>query len=322
MRRMRERVLALLLTLVMLVGMLPTAAFAADGSFDPGEAIDAAAFFSDLHIKSTTSGGMKENGTKLANVLTAMNDATEPTYSSVTSCGDAFAVNSDYSSGGQGKFDGDTATLNTYITGAVGNQVDINYVWSDHDRYAVVNGEYLDTASGLVYGDANTNYYVYELSHADTSTNDRYNTDIDANKDVTPAINAFKTAVAAMDKTKPLFIAAHQPLLERRLNEAGNGPDNGHASLWVKAINEVAEDMDVIYLFGHNHARDELSDYYHAKGDTMNIPNMDEDVELNFTHICAGYLAPVSTSSTTSSKMRRPHILSAILAASFSVSSA
>ena len=44
MRRMRERVLALLLALVMLVGMLPTAAFAADEQL-----IDTAIMFSDLH---------------------------------------------------------------------------------------------------------------------------------------------------------------------------------------------------------------------------------------------------------------------------------
>ena len=43
MRRMRERVLALLLTLVMLVGMLPTAAFAAEGD-STGAVVDAVVF--------------------------------------------------------------------------------------------------------------------------------------------------------------------------------------------------------------------------------------------------------------------------------------
>ena len=292
-----KRLLCALLVAVMIVGALPVSAFAAGETFDPGKAIDAAAFYSDLHIKSTTSGGMVEKGTLLKSVLTTMKNNTGLTYSSVTSCGDAFAVNADktYESG-QSKFDGDTATLNTYITGVMGNSVDINYVWSDHDRYAVVDGKYLDTASGLVYGDDTTEYYIYELSHADTSTNDRYGTDIDANKDVTPAIEAFKKAVASMDKTKPLFIAAHQPLLDRR-------NDNGHAYKWAQAINEVAETMDVAYFYGHNHQRDELSDYYYAKGSTMSVcsdsSGKAKSVKLNFTHVCAGYLAPVSYNEKT-----------------------
>ena len=65
MRSIRERILALLLALVMVVGVLPVSAFAAGETFEPGKAIDAAAFFSDLHIKSTTSGGMAEKGTLL-----------------------------------------------------------------------------------------------------------------------------------------------------------------------------------------------------------------------------------------------------------------
>ena len=256
---------------------------------------DAAIFFSDLH---TSQSDYKESTVK--SIMTALKN-TGLTFSSVTSCGDAFSVNYSYS-----EYTGYTSTITGYIQNVLG-EVPVNYVWSDHDRYAVQEdgSTLLDNESGFIYGagadgaygtDDDDNYYIYELSMADLSTYNRYSADFNSNEEVTDTIAAFVADAAKLDQTKPLFIASHQPLFDRR-------NDNGHALEWCNAINEVAEDMDVAFFFGHNHNYDVASDYYYAKGSTMSVckdsSGNAENVEINFTHICAGYMAPASTNSTS-----------------------
>ena len=259
------------------------------------EHVDAAVFFSDLH---TSQYNYKES--TLKNIMSAVAE-TGLSISSVTSCGDAFSVNSD-----SGKYTGYTSTLTGYIQD-VFDDVPVNYVWSDHDRYALQEDDktLLSNDSGLIYGagsdgvygtDDDGNYYIFSLSMADLSTNNRYNADFHSDEEVTAAIAAFSEAAAGLKKDRPLFIASHQPLLDRR-------NDNGHALEWCKAINAVAEEMDVAFFFGHNHAYDQTSDYYYAKGSTMSVCKDSsggaENVKLNFTHMCTGYMSPTTTGSAT-----------------------
>ena len=77
-----KRFLAMLLCLVMVVGLVPATVFATEVSAP----IDTAIFFSDLH---TTSNNYKES--ILKGVMSAVKGLP---VSSVTSCGDAFSVNS------------------------------------------------------------------------------------------------------------------------------------------------------------------------------------------------------------------------------------
>ncbi len=246
------------------------------------EHVDAAIFFSDLH---TTSSNYKESTVK--GIMNALKGS-GLNFSSVTSCGDAFSVNED-----SGKYNGDPSKITGYIR-SVFADIPVNYVWSDHDRYAG-----LDNDSGFIYGAGadgtygtadDGNYYIYELSMADLSTYNRYNADFHSNAEVTATIAEFVTDAGKLDQTKPLFIASHQPLLDRR-------NDNGHALEWATAINTVAENMDVAFFFGHNHTYDQPSDYYYAKGSSMPVEGSNKAVELKFTHMCAGYLSPSNDST-------------------------
>ena len=288
-----KRLLALVLCFVMLVGLMPVSALAAETE----QPLDTAIMFSDLH---TSNSDYKES--TLKGVMNGIKNAGLP-VSSVTSCGDAFSVNED-----SGKYTGYTSTLTGYIQSVLPG-VPVNYVWSDHDRYAVGANDktLLDNDSGFIYGAGadgkygtsdDGNYYIYELSMADLSTNNRYNADFHSNSEVTATISQFKTDAAKLDQTKPLLIASHQPLLDRR-------NDNGHAYEWATAINEVAENMDVAFFFGHNHKYDQSSDYYYAKGSQMSVEGMTNKLTLNFTHACAGYLEPTSTGSYSQSGTRR-----------------
>ena len=315
-----KRFTASLLLIVMLISVIPLNVFAdvydtAYGDFTGNTIRDTAVIFSDLH---TSSSNYKKS--TVEEIMGALKTAGLP-ISSVTSAGDAFSVNE-----GSG-YTGKTSTISGYIRTALGNStLPVNYVWSDHDRCAVQEDgkTLLDKTSHLVYGTGDDeNYYVYVLSMADTSSNDRYSAGFNytatnhTNREnagftatVELAIENFKNDVKNLDKSKPLLIVGHQPLLNRR-------GDNAWAEDWVAAINEVAVDMDVVYFFGHNHKHDKAEDYYYAKGSEMPVPKKSDwnwayntgyqstvdmesvATEINFTHLCAGYMAPSSTGSTS-----------------------
>lgn len=268
-----KRILSLVLCLAMLVGMLPMFALKAEAAETP---VDALVVFSDLHVgTSGTSSSAKK--TLLQNVLSKIQEENIP-VSSVASAGDMYSSN-------ESTVNGNAAQITDWVNEVF--DVTVNYVWTDHDRNASVSKE-----SGLVYSG---NYYVYLLSMADLSTNDRYKVGFYSDAQVTQHIEAFKTAVAGLDKTKPLFIVGHQPLFDNR-------NDNFHAYEWAVAINEVAADRDVAYFFGHNHDYDQPAEYYYAKGSSIQVPDLqsnNHDVKLNFTHVCAGYMDPGTKDDNT-----------------------
>ena len=285
-----KKALSVLLCCAMLFGVIPFGALAAEN--EAKTVIDAAVIFSDLHTSQTDY-----KQTTVEGIMKAVKNLP---ISSVTCAGDAFSSNETASTGY-------TDTITGYIRNVLGSNMPVNYVWSDHDRAAVnnrTNKVALSNDSGLVYGAGadgvygnadDGNYYIYSLSMADLSTNNRYNAAFHTNDEVTATIAAFKTAAKGLDHTKPLFIASHMPLFERR-------NDNGHAEEWFNAINEVAAYMDVAYFFGHNHSYDVSGDYYAAKGSEMTVETLGGTgvkKTLNFTHLCAGYLAPSSTGSTS-----------------------
>ena len=335
-----KRFTASLLLIVMLVAAVPATMFnfAIKASAAEGESstiIDGAIIFTDLH---TNKNDYKES--TLKDVLNRIkNNHSGVTFTSITSGGDAFSVNEDNSTS-NGPYTGFTATLNGYINSVFTDGIDINYVWSDHDRCALKEDgkTLLDKTSHLSYGaggdgeygtNDDGNYYVYTLSMADLCSYDRYsagfNYTLTSNNRVANgftetvplAIQQFKDDVAKLHKDRPLFIVSHQPLFNNR-------KDNAWAEDWCNAINEVAESMDVDFFYGHNHKYDSGSDYYYAKGSTMAVAtrklsngndwNYDYQVGsgwqynntlasvnkvINFTHMCAGYLAPSSTGSTS-----------------------
>ena len=285
-----KRVISLVLCFVMLVGLLPNFAIETKAAEAP---VDALVVMSDLHINTNTS----QTNTKkqlVINVLSAIkNDI--PNVSTVNSAGDMFSSN-------ESNMTGNASTVTDWVDDVF--NVPVNYVWSDHDRAATD----ISKESRLVYSG---NYYVYLMSMADLSSWDRYYAGFYSASEIANHIAAFKTTAASLDKTKPLFIVGHQPLFDDR-------GDNGYAYEWVTAINEVAENMDVAYFFGHNHKYDDnQKSYYYAKGETMPVPttkvlsgsgyntNLEsKDVVLNFTHVNAGYMNPETTSSSTQTNAR------------------
>ena len=298
-----KRIISMVLCLVMVLSLLPVGAVRVHAEETEPKIVDAAIMFSDLHSSS--------GDTKASVLQGVMGAVSGLPVSSVTSCGDAFSINSNPPSNPNTYKD-----LTSPLVSAIQSKlpgVPVNFVWSDHDRYAVGADDTtkLDNDSGFIYGAGTDgiygtaddgNYYIYELSMADLSTYNRYNADFHSNSEVTATIKRFETEAAKLDQSKPLLIASHQPLLDRR-------NDNGHAYEWATAINTVAANMDVVFFFGHNHNHDKAEDYYYAKGSQMSVEGMTDKLTLNFTHACAGYLEPTSTGSYSQTGTRRDVVM-------------
>lgn len=105
-------------------------------------------------------------------------------------------------------------------------------------------------------------------------------------------------------ETRPVFIAGHVPLhYTARTSSRHTTGDNLYSSLIFDVVNEAAENLDIIYLFGHNHSKGwdcymGGSSVFKAPGDSLLIPAFNElkvdtdtynEEELRFTYLNAGY---------------------------------
>ena len=106
-------------------------------------------------------------------------------------------------------------------------------------------------------------------------------------------------------ETRPVFIAGHVPLhFTARTSSKHTTGDNLYSSLVFDVVNEAAKELDIIYLFGHDHSKGwdcyiGGSSVYKAKGDTILIPEFSEEKPntdlyteetLGFTYLNAGYV--------------------------------
>ena len=103
---------------------------------------------------------------------------------------------------------------------------------------------------------------------------------------------------------RPIIIAQHVPLhfTARTASVKGTG-DNLYSSLVFDVVNEAANDLNIIFITGHNHSAgwDNYmggSCYFKKPGDTILIPEFDKNKTttetykketLNFTYLNAGY---------------------------------
>ncbi len=98
---------------------------------------------------------------------------------------------------------------------------------------------------------------------------------------------------------KPIFVISHIPLHYcHRTTSSGDGK---FACYFVETMNKYGDDLNIIFLFGHNHssAYDDYiggSNIYLAKGDTMYVSKKNKQkevpdaVELKFTYMNTGYV--------------------------------
>ena len=110
--------------------------------------------------------------------------------------------------------------------------------------------------------------------------------------------------LAGRGETRPLIIAGHVPLhYTARTSTRHSTGDNLYSSLIFDEVNEAAKDLDIIYLFGHDHSKGwdcylGGSCVYRKPGDEILIPEFEDgdsrtdsftEEKLNFTYMNAGY---------------------------------
>lgn len=106
-------------------------------------------------------------------------------------------------------------------------------------------------------------------------------------------------------ETRPVFITGHVPLhFTARTSSIHKNGDNLYASMIFEAVNEAAQNLDIVYFTGHNHSKGwdcylGGSCIFKNEGDTILIPefsskggttNKFTEETLNFTYLNAGYL--------------------------------
>ena len=118
------------------------------------------------------------------------------------------------------------------------------------------------------------------------------------------ALGACLTELADRGETRPVIIAGHVPLhFTARTSSRHTTGDNMYSSLVFDVVNEAGKDLDIIYLFGHNHSKGwdcymGGSSVMRKAGDTVLIPELNEtsvttdkytEETLTFTYMNAGY---------------------------------
>lgn len=133
-------------------------------------------------------------------------------------------------------------------------------------------------------------------------------------KNTASALEASLKKLEKKGDTRPVIVITHVPL--HHTVRAGGG-DNLYASYIFNVLNKAAENMDIIFLFGHNHSS-AYDDYiggavnFFEAGDTIRIPVPGERSEdtyseetLNFTYTNCGYIgySGNTDSATSTSKL-------------------
>lgn len=124
-------------------------------------------------------------------------------------------------------------------------------------------------------------------------------------------LNDCLSELIAEGETRPVIIASHVPLhFSGRTSPLHSTGDNLYSAVLFEVVNQAAQQLDCIYLYGHNHSKgwDSYlggSCTYLAAGDTILLPDFSRGGEnttdyveqtINFTYLNPGYLGYVSDS--------------------------
>lgn len=181
--------------------------------------------------------------------------------------------------------------VDAQISHAFGESVRGLYTYGSHDTNET--GVYEDVFfSGPVQGNG---YWVYGISYAQMI----YHSDrqaltedgrgkIYSGKDLADpngisaetAGNRFRSWVKSLDDHWPIIVLSHVPLHARR-------GDNSGAKFWTQALNEAAENHDIVFLWGHNHTVEggkndkasEQANYLLLPGETITVQSWEEDAD-------------------------------------------
>lgn len=196
------------------------------------------------------------------------------------------------------------AALSGCITDNFGSSVEKLFVQGNHD------GKNAGLAStGAHDADA---YGVYVLDEDDYQS---YNVSQQQSQTIAAGLKTYFDAKIEQGYDKPVFVISHVPL-HAGVRTVWTGYDN--CALWGKpifdTINTAAEDLNIFFLFGHNHSKDHDSylggsAIFLQEGDPILVANGVKDYSsfteetLNFTYMNAGYVGYYESYSNADSTL-------------------
>lgn len=271
-----KKLLALLLTLIMILSLLPTSVLAT-GS-EPTVVIAG----SDFQNPNGNDAGAQT----VTNILTQMQSAGYTKADGFLCCGD---------------YDYEYVETAAGIT-ALKNAVTGTYSTLANDRMVFVQGNHdAAAASGLAAsgandptGDSAGKYGVFVINEDDYMWRNSNGTTI---QNTANALKTYLDKKAADGFDKPIFVVSHLPLhYSMRTRNDGDGK---YANYIFDVLNEAgANGLNIIFLYGHDHSNG-WDDYlggaavYLAKGDKINIAQASQtdfkEKTLNFTYMNAGF---------------------------------
>ena len=277
-KRTVSRIGALLLALVMMLSLLPTSVLAT-GSEEDSTVVVAC---SDFQNKSCTETNHTPGVTAVEGILEEIKTGGYTKADGFICCGDYYYT-------GEGNTTASINGLNALsdcITANFGSNVDKVFVQGNHDG----------KISGIASTGANDadDYGVYVLNEDDYTA---YGGSLSNSQTLAAGLTAYFNAKIEAGYNKPVFVVSHVPLhAGPRVAHDGTAR---YAEPIFDAINDAAKDLNIIFLFGHNHSKDHDaflggSAIYLEKGDTLYVANGSTttfvEKTLNFTYMNAGYV--------------------------------
>ena len=290
--RFGKRLLALVLTLALLIGVVPSGvlSFKATAATDEPIYVLAGSDFQPTDGKTAT-------GVNLLNGILSQIQKDYPKMDGFLFAGD---YDYNYTASTAGKLALQDAVQAIYGTGM--HEV---YIEGNHDS------KYQDLVGSVLSNSGNNDcddYGVFVINEQDYMW---YNKDLSTIQKTASNLDAYLDEKAEAGYTKPVFVVSHLPL-HYNMRTLKGGEDGKYANYIFDVLNEGGEKgLNIIFLYGHNHSHG-WDDYlggaavYLAKGDKINIAQSSTTVykeeTLNFTYMNAGFVSYYGDTGNTADK--------------------
>lgn len=235
---------------------------------------------------------------------------------------DALIMCGDYTNiSGQSNYNGDPEKAASYakqitdmVPRVVGKNSEAHFLQGNHDAF---DEGYMDATGAYEY----ENYILYIMNTQDANPWMQGSTGSEEIvKNASAALEAYLNSLIEDGDSRPVIIATHVPLhFSGRTSSMYRGGvgDNLYSSYFFNVINKAAEELNIVFVFGHNHSNGWDSYIgagcvYKRPGDVLLIPDI-EGIEgtstdryteetLNFTYMNAGYVGHYSNYPTGADK--------------------
>lgn len=185
---------------------------------------------------------------------------------------------------------------------------DTIFVQGNHDA-ADESGEYL-TPTGFYEFES---FFVYSINEDDYKTKQGTRENYDETvKALAEDVQSSLSLLISRGDTRPVFVTTHVPLHH---SSRRSYADTLYAKHLFDVLNELGKELDIIFLFGHNHSSN-YDDYiggsvnYLARGENIRIAHPDTSKQgihgyaeerLNFTYMNYGYVGYSNNTPTSTS---------------------